>query len=100
MPTATFTFKTGPASYQRYSNALPKAIDGDARTELLTTKSPVYVINVDAESPEAARKIAASLLDTADELIVKADDAKSGGAFSAIPAIHTETHAIDIEISG
>ena len=65
MPTATFTFKTGPASFKRYSNALPKAIASDSRTELVTTKSPIYVINVDADSPEAARKIAASLLDTA-----------------------------------
>ena len=103
MPTATFTFTTGPSSFDRYRDAMTQAIEAEPRTTLQKAKSPIIVVTVDAESVEAARPIAAVLLDEADELIVKADDAKArgkgdGASISAIPAIHTELHAITLDL--
>ena len=99
MQRAVFTFNSGPQSFDRYREALLQAIEAEPRTKLKRAKSPIIVIDVQADSPEAARPIAAELLDAADELIVKADDAKGGGtSISAIPAIHTEHHAIALEI--
>lgn len=103
MPTATFTFKSGPSSFDRYRVALTQAIEAEPRVTLKSAKSPIVVISVEADSPETARPIAAQLLDAADDIIVKADDAKArksgdGASISAIPAIHTEDHAIYLEV--